>query len=129
MLTRLDQFETSHTIRLSIFTFLSSKKHFEIPFQTLFSFIDINKDSISKDSIKRLESYIKEDTYIGFLNPTGTNILLRNIEDNVDKNKRHNIYVVIDRVIIRKEDEKEILTVSKVFEEMMDDVDFEIDEE
>ena len=27
------------------------------------------------------------------------------------------------------EDEKEILTVSKVFEEMMDDVDFEIDEE
>ena len=30
---------------------------------------------------------------------------------------------------IRQEDEKEILTVSKVFEEMMDDVDFEIDEE
>ena len=27
------------------------------------------------------------------------------------------------------EDEKEILTVSKVFEELMDDVDFEIDEE
>lgn len=27
------------------------------------------------------------------------------------------------------EDEKEILTVSKVFEEIMDDVDFEIDEE
>lgn len=27
------------------------------------------------------------------------------------------------------EDEKEILTVSKIFEEMMDDVDFEIDEE
>ena len=27
------------------------------------------------------------------------------------------------------EDEKEIITVSKVFEEMMDDVDFEIDEE
>ena len=27
------------------------------------------------------------------------------------------------------EDEKEILTVSKVFEEMMDDVDFEIEEE
>ena len=27
------------------------------------------------------------------------------------------------------EDEKEILTVSKVFDEMMDDVDFEIDEE
>lgn len=43
MLTRLDQLETGHTIRLSIFTFLSSKKHFEIPFQTLFSFIDIYK--------------------------------------------------------------------------------------
>lgn len=28
----------------------------------------------------------------------------------LDKNKRHNIYVVIDRVIIRKEDEKEIFT-------------------
>ena len=27
MLTRLDQLETGHTIRLSIFTFLASKKH------------------------------------------------------------------------------------------------------
>lgn len=53
------------------------------------SFIELNKDSISKESIKRLTEYIKEYNYIGFLNPTGTNILLRNIEDNVDKNKRH----------------------------------------
>lgn len=53
------------------------------------SFIELNKDSISKESIKRLTEYVKEYNYIGFLNPTGTNILLRNIEDNVDKNKRH----------------------------------------
>ena len=53
------------------------------------SFIDINKESISKDSIKRLESYIKEDTYIGFLNPTGTNILLRNISHDVPNNRKH----------------------------------------
>ncbi|MGP1433674.1 MAG: DUF1292 domain-containing protein [Catonella sp.] len=43
-------------------------------------------------------------------------------EDSVSEDGEDVTYTVV-------EDEKEILTVSKVFEEMMDDVDFEIDEE
>ena len=43
-------------------------------------------------------------------------------EESVSEDGEDVIYKVV-------EDEKEILTVSKVFEEMMDDVDFEIDEE
>lgn len=31
-------------------------------------------------------------------------------EIELDKNKRHNIYVIIDRIIVRKEDEQEIIT-------------------
>ena len=43
-------------------------------------------------------------------------------EESVSEDGEDVIYKIVD-------DEKEILTVSKVFEEMMDDVDFEIDEE
>ncbi|MGP1612194.1 MAG: DUF1292 domain-containing protein [Catonella sp.] len=43
-------------------------------------------------------------------------------EDSVSEDGEDVVYKLV-------EDEKEILTVSKVFEEMMDDVDFEIEEE
>ena len=43
-------------------------------------------------------------------------------EESISEDGEEVVYKVV-------EDEKEILTVSKVFEEMMDDVDFEIDEE
>ena len=36
MLTRLDQLETGHTIRFSIFTFLASKKHILDSFLLIF---------------------------------------------------------------------------------------------
>ena len=39
MLTRLDQLETGHTIRLPIFTFLASKKHILDSFLLIFIYL------------------------------------------------------------------------------------------
>ena len=60
------------------------------------------------------------------------------IEDLEDDDATVDVFIIKEETVSEDgedvlykivEDEKEILTVSKVFEEMMDDVDFEIDEE
>lgn len=72
---------------------------------------------------------------------TGVNYLLvsdAEIEDLEDDDATVDVFIIKEESVSEDgedviykvvEDEKEILTVSKVFEEMMDDVDFEIDEE
>ena len=71
----------------------------------------------------------------------GVNYLLvsdAEIEDLEDDDATVDVFIIKEETVSEDgedvlykivEDEKEILTVSKVFEEMMDDVDFEIDEE
>lgn len=71
----------------------------------------------------------------------GVNYLLvsdAEIEDLEDDDATVDVFIIKEESVSEDgedvvyktvEDEKEILTVSKVFEEMMDDVDFEIDEE
>ena len=71
----------------------------------------------------------------------GVNYLLvsdAEIEDLEDDDATVDVFIIKEEEVSEDgedvlykivEDEKEILTVSKVFEEMMDDVDFEIDEE
>ena len=71
----------------------------------------------------------------------GRNYLLvsdAEIEDLEDDDATVDVFIIKEEAVSEDgedvlykvvEDEKEILTVSKVFEEMMDDVDFEIDEE
>ena len=72
---------------------------------------------------------------------SGVNYLLvsdAEIEDLEDDDATVDVFIIKEEEVSEDgedvlykivEDEKEILTVSKVFEEMMDDVDFEIDEE
>ena len=71
----------------------------------------------------------------------GVNYLLvsdAEIEDLEDDDATVDVFIIKEEEVSEDgedvlykivEDEKEILTGSKVFEEMMDDVDFEIDEE
>ena len=106
-----------------------------------FSLLDYGHDFYAAQTFVDEDGDNEELTVLCQTRLAGANYLLvsdAEIEDLEDDDATVDVFIIKEEAVSEDgedvlykvvEDEKEILTVSKVFEEMMDDVDFEIDEE
>ena len=93
--------ETSINQKVQDYFYLRVKKDLDLSMklryrivEDLDSFVEINKDILPESVQTTLLGYPYEA--IGFLNPTGSNILLRAIDEGIDKNKRFLRYSLMD---------------------------------